>query len=124
MFGLKPINTTITTKADPLAEMQKAIDKAASQAEDAGVAPARIRAFAENFLAYWDRRAQHLADLAKATTRMHDQHGNPLNLDAAVSVTREKRCQAEIAESQRAHQESVARRAEAEEIRQEYGWQR
>jgi hypothetical protein len=51
---------------------------------------------------------------------MHDQHGNPLNQDAAVSVTREKRRQAEIAESQRAWQDSVNRRAEAEKVRDEY----
>ena len=64
MFGTKKIDTTIRTRADHLAEMRQAIDKATSAAEDAGVFAREIRDVFEGGLNLWRQRALAQADMA------------------------------------------------------------
>lgn len=112
MFG-KSINTKAdTTKAvDPFVAMRQAVDKATSAAEDAGVFARDIRDYFEGALNFWRQRALAQSDMAN--------RADP-KLAAAVTLTQEKRREAERLASEREWRESVARRAEEQAIRDEY----
>lgn len=111
MFGTKKIDTTIRTRADHLAEMRQAIDKATSAAEDAGVFAREIRDVFEGGLNLWRQRALAQADMANRDRPEHV---------AAVAVTQEKRREAERLASTREWQESVNRRAAEQVITDEW----
>ena len=112
MFGIKkPIDTTINTKVDHLAEMRKAIDAATSAAEDAGVFARDIRDYFEGALNLWRQRALYQSDMAN--------RADP-KLAAALAVKEERRREAERLASEREWQESVNRRGAEQAIRDDY----
>jgi hypothetical protein len=102
-----------TKRADPLAEMKAAIDRACAAAEDAGILPRDITPYVEGLLTYWRQRALHVADQANAT-RMHDCHGHLIDHAGNVARARAIRQEQERVASEREWQESVNRRAEAQ----------
>jgi hypothetical protein len=110
---------TITTRVDRLAEMKAAIDVAINAAERAGVRPAAMAAYFEGCLKYARQRALHAVDQANVT-RMHDQHGHPINHHANIARAEGIREEKKRLQSEAEWQESVNRRAEEQAERDGY----
>jgi hypothetical protein len=108
-----------TTRVDHLAEMRKAIDGAISAAESVGVKPAAMIEYFEGCLNYARQRALHASDQTNIT-RMHDQHGHPIDHHGAIARAQAIREEQRRLASEREWQESVNRRAEEQRIRDEF----
>ena len=104
--------TTINTKrADPLAEMKAAINKAASAAEDAGVPVAAIHEMFKSFTENFRQRALFAADQARAKAQA------PNDAVARAQAVRASRAERQLQAEREAYREDVNRRGAEEEER-------
>jgi hypothetical protein len=118
--GLHRMSEPITTKrVDHLAAMKATINRACAAAENAGVHVTLIRDYFQGCHTNYTRRALHATDQANIT-RMHDQHGHPINHHANIARAEAIREEKKRLASEAEWQESVNRRAEEQRIRDEF----
>ena len=112
MFGMKrPIDTTINTRVDHLAELKAAVHRACSVAEDSGVHLALIRDFFQGCHTQYVQRAMVAIDVANARAQA------PSDAVARAQAVKAARADRQLQAEREAYREDVNRRGAEEEER-------
>ena len=112
MFGSKkPINATINTRVDHVANFKRIVDMACSEAEAAGVRVAAIHELFKGLTENYRQRSLYEADRANARSQI------PTDAVARAQAVRAARAARQLEAERQEYRAAVNRAADAEDAR-------